>query len=324
MRTACSVRKRAAHDATFIWDHMYLMVGKSPPVRDTALIMLLTLSIAGAWLCATLLFVFAFIKRKSKIIAFTPIRYLGLMSFVLVAMIVSWRGGDDKVWIVFLAGAGIGMAGETVIAFIWDFFFDKKFWIYRGGSLLQGYTSIYNIIPWGSFALMVRALLDTFMVREEILTARVGGLSLWQAFLLFWCGSLLLAIAVRIVWLGMQDRPIHLNEKFSWKLYGLYTAPIFIAIGGVSVLGDIVLLFYALVIMALGYLIEYIYGVLLYQVFTQKDMGACVLWRLLHMRIGYKAWEYQYAKRDGGITSLTSLPYWALGGFYFAFILSYL
>ncbi len=285
--------------------------------------MLLTFSIAGAWLLATL-FIFALIKKRSEIITLSPMRYLGLFSFAPVGMIVSWRGGNDKVWIIFLIGACIGMAGEVLMALIWDILFDKKFWVYRGGSLLGGYTSIYNILPWGLFALIVRTLLDTFLMREEFLAGRMWGLSLWQGFLLLWLGGLLTALVGRIVWLGMQGKPIRLNEKFSWSLYGLYTAPIFIAIACVGIWGDVALLLYALIIMALGYLIEYIYGFLLSWAFVKDDVGSWLLWRVLHVRRRYRGWEYQYAKLNGGITSFTNLPYWALGAFYFAFILSYL
>ena len=217
-------------------------------------------------------------------------KYYSLMGwtplvFAALAITLDWR------YLAFFAIAGVaGIGGELLVSVIWRWFFREPIWTYSYQSVLSGYTSTINFLPWAVGALLFHA------------TARLLGLGtppqLLEPMLV---SATAFVVTMALVLPARRWTSAH-QRRFSKTAFALFCLPI---VATAIALGTICSpTYYALMIAfsIVGFLTEYGYGRSM-SVFFERSL-----------------WTYNHWQIDGGHTSFVTLPLWALGGLYFYFI----
>ncbi len=227
--------------------------------------------------------------------------YLMMSAFVIPVLIWPLITGEDKYTIYFLCFAITGVIGETLLSFLLDTFFDKRFWIYRVDTLLKSYTSSLNFIPWGVGGLIyigISEFFNFFPTFQELVI-------FWLVFIL---AGLILLLSIVINRFTVKNKKNLEFERVDLKSYSLAFAGFILAILITSVLfRNSLFIVVAILFGVIAWVAEYKFGKM------------CV-----HF-ISKRLWVYVYnAKDHGHITSLSIIPF-SLAGFYFitiAFILN--
>lgn len=240
-------------------------------------------------------------KETIKSVKFTTKHYLLVMSWVPLNYLILTIFFDTKYSIFFFVTGIAGIIGETILSMIWDVLLDKPIWTYREEPLIKGYTSIINFLPWtmGAFIFLSTARLADYdlgtLYKIDIpyyLLILISGIM----------GTILAIITALLFARKYKSDGRFLNVKFSIFRFFVFCIPIFSIYIGLTIFIDLKYIFYFIFFALVGNITEYLFGKFIGNVF------------------GHRLWTYNYLKIDNGHSSLTNLPFWALGGLYFSMI----
>lgn len=223
---------------------------------------------------------------------FSNKKYYTLMGWGPLGFLALGVALDPRYLGFFLVAAAAGVIGELIVSVAWRSFFAIPIWTYSYGSILRGYTSTINAIPWAVGGLI-------FLETGRILFPSEGDAAPLARPVLVSAAAVTVGWIVAWVlrhWTSARER------RFSKLALGVFCLPIVSAAVALAVCCDLYyplrMLWFALV----GTATEYIYG---------RTMSFCFERGL---------WTYNHWKIDHGHSSFVTFPLWALGGLYFHFI----
>lgn len=187
-----------------------------------------------------------------------------------------------------------GMIGEVVAVVYWRFFFKQPIYIYTEGALLNGYTSVINVIPW-SAGFIVFSTVNNFLgpkitPQEQFMQL----LTMWPVFVVSLILVYVLTALIKKTW------KLH-EENFSFKDYLIFSLPILTSIGFLSVYYNKQYVVLAAGFGLTAFVIEYLYG------------------KFARWILGRQLWYYPVGSIDDQHTSFLNILPFALGGFWFLF-----
>ncbi len=209
------------------------------------------------------------------------------LAFGVLALLVDAR------YLLFFVVAGVaGILGELLVSVLWRWFFQEPIWTYSYRSVLGGYTSTLNFLPWAVGAFLFHAS------GRWLGGPPPSGATLFRA---MFVSSMAFVVGLLVAW---PVRAVNAGRarSFSKPSFGLFCLPI--ALTAIAV-GVVCSPRYALLMIAfgpIGFATEYTYG------------------RSMSLLFERGLWTYNHWKIDSGHTSFVTLPLWALGGLYFYFI----
>lgn len=207
------------------------------------------------------------------------------LTFVALAALL-----DARYLALFVVAGFAGILGELVVSVLWRQFFERPIWTYSYRSVVAGYTSTLNFLPWAVGALllhssgrMVMDLSHTGFLRPML----IGGATFGAAWLVVW------------LWRIRSSAGRRSFDKRAFAVFCLPIALCALALGiDCSPAYPLAMAVFSLV----GFLTEYSYG------------------RGMSLFFERGLWTYNHWKIDGGHTSFVTFPLWALGGLYFHLI----
>jgi hypothetical protein len=223
---------------------------------------------------------------------FTLTKFYLLMGWVPLAFLSLALLIDPRYLALFVAAGCLGVLGELLVSVVWRWYFHEPIWTYSYRSVLRGYTSTLNFLPWAVGALLFcetrRVLGGSSSESEPLLTTAIVSAAALAA------GS---AVAWPLARLTSARR-----REFSRRAFAVFCLPI---LATAAVLAAVVHPRYLALMAAfsvVGFTTEYTYG------------------RGMSLFFERGLWTYNHWKIDGGHTSFVTLPLWALGGLYFDLI----
>ena len=224
--------------------------------------------------------------------------YLFNLTFLIPFILLFFFYQD--ITILFLLFAGfMGIIGEIIFSYFWDSLFAKKFWEYKTHTILNGYSSWLNIIPWGfGGILFVWIYIFTEFSFDNPLLA--NGIQI-PALLMFWLICGLLWALLFLSRLFAKNRNSHSLEFKSLNLisYGMFALPTLIPIIFLTLFYSLNYLILSLLFGIIGFVCEYIYGKL------------CLLFT------SNKLWTYTYHTFDHNHATFLAIIPFTLAGWYF-------
>ncbi|TSA46652.1 hypothetical protein D4R52_00020 [bacterium] len=197
--------------------------------------------------------------------------------------------------IYFLSFAILGVFGETFFSIWWHIFFSKRFWVYRVDTLVHGYTSLLNFIPWGAGGMLYLSLANYL----KVTVPRTFSLN----FAIIFFFSVCLQLVFFMLYKRTEDFKFH---EITPANYVFFCLPMVISILVLSFAYGPWVLILAISFGIAASLVEYLFG------------------KMTEFLISKKLWVYQYKAFDNGhFTPLSILPF-ALAGFYFWIIASFI
>ncbi|MBI4935676.1 MAG: hypothetical protein HY828_17480 [Actinobacteria bacterium] len=203
----------------------------------------------------------------------------------------------DPRYLLLLVVAGMaGVLGELLVSLLWRSFFHQPIWTYSHRSVLRGYTSTINFLPWavGAFCFHVVGRLATS-----------GSQAATPTLLPVVVSSAAFVIGCAVAWPSRVTTSAR-EGRFTPKAFALFCLPIaFTALALALFCGPRYLLL-MLMFAPVGFSTEYVYG------------------RSMSLFFDPALWTYNHWRLDGGHTSVVTFPLWSLGGLYFWFISSWI
>jgi hypothetical protein len=199
--------------------------------------------------------------------------------------------------IYFLVFALSGVIGETVFSFWWHHFFAKRFWVYQVDALFHSYTSLLNFIPWGAGGLLYLSIVGYLRVSPP------------RTFYMIFSILVFLSVLVQIFIFNLYYRRNRKDFKFhevNYLNFGLFYLTLFIPVLVTSFIYGPWVLGITLAFGVVAGVVEYLFG------------------KSTEFFISKKLWLYQYSSFDKGHFTPLSIPAFALAGFYFWIISSFL
>ena len=218
-------------------------------------------------------------------------RYYLLMGWAPLAFVALGALLDARYLALFVVAGVAGIVGELLVSLLWRGYFHEPIWTYSYRSVLAGYTSTINFLPWAVGALLF------------VETGRLAGgePSLGASLHAMLVSALALAMGLSMSWPARRLTAAR-DGRFSPGALALFCLPIALTAGALGVLCGarypLLMLAFALV----GFVTEYAYGRGM-SVFFERGL-----------------WKYNHWRIDEGHTSFVTLPLWALGGLYFDLI----
>ena len=246
-------------------------------------------TVPNAYTCALLLGVV--LTRSSMLVdaRFSLRKFYLLMgwaplTFVALALLV-----DPKFLLFFVVAGTAGILGELLVSVAYRWFFDEPIWTYSYRSVLRGYTSTLNFLPWavGAFLFLLTGRIFGGAPKDVSTPIVVAGAAVLAGFGVAWAARRL-----------TSSRP----RRFTRRGFALFCLPI---AATAFALGAVCGVRYPLLMTAfavVGFATEYGYG------------------RGMSLLFERGLWTYNHWQIDGGHTSFVTLPLWALGGLYFHLI----
>jgi len=209
------------------------------------------------------------------------------LAFLALAVLIS-----PRYLLLFVATGVMGIVGELIVSVAWRRFFAEPIWTYSYRSVLAGYTSTLNFLPWAVGALL-------FCETRRVL----GGPApvAWSFDRPMWVSAAGLGIGLVLSW-PLSRFTTARARRFTRLAFAVFCLPI--AAAGVA-LALWVSPRYLLLMAAfagVGFFTEYTYG------------------RGMSLFFERGLWTYNHWKIDHGHSSFVTFPLWALGGLYFHFI----
>lgn len=218
--------------------------------------------------------------------------YILCSPFIIAAIIQSVIERSYIPIIIFLSFGLAGMAGETLFSWWWKLIFEKRFWVYRVDTLVDGYTSLLNFIPWGMGGILYLLIIDKFAPKlpKFDLGIKLGSLEI------FFGG---VAISLLIAYLLRKRRKFGFELKvFNLWTYTLFCLPIIMLVAYLTCV-NIYFLWLAFGFGIGVFVSEYLFG------------------KVSEILISKKLWYYNYLTFDHEhSTPLNIIPF-MLAGFYF-------
>jgi hypothetical protein len=212
------------------------------------------------------------------------------LAFVSLALLIS-----PRYLALFVAAGLLGIVGELIVSVVWRGFFKEPIWTYSYRSVLAGYTSTLNFLPWAVGALLfceTRRVLRGPATHELTLGRPV------------WVCALALAVGIAIAW-PLRHLTSARQRRFSKSAFAVFCIPIALTAGALAALVSPHYLLLMAAFAVVGFFTEYTYG------------------RGMSLFFERGLWTYNHWKIDHGHTSFVTFPLWALGGLYFHFIASF-
>ena len=207
------------------------------------------------------------------------------LAFVVLALLV-----DARYLLLFVVAGVAGIVGELLVSVLWRSFFREPIWTYSYRSVLSGYTSTLNFLPWAVGALL-------FHETSRLL----GGVGSGAPFVPMAISAVALGIGL-LASFALRGYTKARAREFSKPAFFVFCLPIVTTAVALSVFASSK---YALLMAAfavVGFLTEYGYGRSM-STFFERGL-----------------WTYNHWQIDEGHTSFVTFPLWALGGLYFHFI----
>ncbi len=198
---------------------------------------------------------------------------------------------DPRYLLFFVVAGTAGIVGELIVSVLWRGFFRQPIWTYSYRSVLRGYTSTINFLPWavGALGFHFMGRLVTGDQAPTLLPAVVGGAAFALGYAVAWPSRV--ATSAR-------------EGRFTPRAFALFCLPIALTALSLAFFCGPRYLLLMLVFAAVGFATEYVYG------------------RTMTLFFDRALWTYNHWRIDGGHTSFVTLPLWSLGGLYFWFIAS--
>lgn len=220
-------------------------------------------------------------------------RYYVLMGWVPFAYLTLGLLADARFLLLFFVGGIAGIVGEVLVSLLWRAWFHEPIWTYSYRSVLSGYTSTINFLPWAVGALLFvetgRLVQGTPLLGAPLRDMAVSAAAV--------------SAGVALAWPARRFAACR-DGRFSGPGLALFCLPVAMTALALGVFCSARYPLLMLAFSVVGFVSEYAYGRSMSLVF---DRG---LWTYNHWRI------------DDGHTSFVTLPLWALGGLYFYFIAS--
>lgn len=213
---------------------------------------------------------------------------------------LGWSYYSHSWWpiVLFVVFAVAGVLGEALFSAWWHMFYAKKFWEYRVETLVHGYTSLLNFIPWGVGGLLYILLVNLLTPAQNLVLKNVSsGQGAAVPFYIIFSISFLLGLAIQsIVW-GMRSGRKFVRVDFENYLF--FYLPFLLGLSSCAAVYGGQFLFLAVWFAVIGAASEYVFG------------------KAVEFYISKKLWVYNYEAVDKGhFTPLSLLPF-SLAGFYF-------
>lgn len=241
-------------------------------------------------------------KFRNYPVKFSYKNYYVHMIWVVISYLFITIAFDQKYIIYFfLTGIG-GMVAETALAVFTDMFFTKSIWEYNDESIIRGYTSKLNFLPWTTGAIIFLSVAKIIGNNNVAIFKQIS--KPYQSIALFGgIAGLIISIIFGII-LELNNRKDNkiLDLPFSLKTFFILCIPIFSVYLGLILLKGTKYLLFFFFFAIVGNVTEYFYSIYISKIF------------------GHRLWTYNYLKLDDGHSSITNLPLWSIGGLYFYFI----
>lgn len=209
------------------------------------------------------------------------------LAFVLLGMLISPR------YLALFGAAGLlGIVGELLVSVVWRSFFSEPIWTYSYRSVLAGYTSTLNFLPWAVGALL-------FCETRRVLRGPVPSALTLERPMLVCAAALLLGLLV--AW-PLSRVTSARQRRFSKRAFAVFCIPIAFTAAALATLVSPYFLVLMTAFALIGFFTEYTYG------------------RGMSLFFERGLWTYNHWKIDHGHSSFVTFPLWALGGLYFHFI----
>lgn len=220
------------------------------------------------------------IRFKSNI--FSKSRYyVFLTPFMAGLVLSSVMGGVLDLVFLFLIFGISGIIGETLFSIAWQSLYSEPFWEYKVQTILNGYTSYLNFIPWSVGGITYITILEFF--QQEI--------TLEQNLRLILCSIMVLTGLI----LAFKFLRLNKFKRASLINYSVFVTPLilmFVIITFYNSSFTVVILIAGLV----AFIFEYTFGKVI-EVFAGKSL-----------------WDYNFWSFDKKHISLLSiLPFTAAG-----------
>ncbi len=199
---------------------------------------------------------------------------------------------DARYLALFVAAGLLGIVGELIVSWVWRGFFHEPIWTYSYRSVLRGYTSTLNFLPWAVGALLfceTRRVLGTRPVELAALGRPV------------WVAAAALSLGMALSW-PLSRLTSARRGVFTKRAFAVFCLPIACAASALAALVSAKYLLLMGAFALVGFVTEYTYG------------------RGMSLFFERGLWTYNHWKIDQGHTSFVTFPLWALGGLYFHFI----
>lgn len=266
------------------------------PIAPKGLHELILMAVVNnGWVC--LLILSALLSKSTFLVdpRFSLRKFYVLMGWAPLAFVVLGLTVDTRYFLLFVVTGIAGIAGELLVSVMYRWFFGEPIWTYSYRSLLGGYTSSLNFLPWAVGAFLFHACGRLFGGPAP------SGATLVSAMII---SSIAYAIGVAIVFplRALTTRDPARPRRFTKTSFALFCLPIAITAAALAIWSEPRFAILMLVFGPLGFATEYSYG------------------RSMSFLFERGLWIYNHWKIDSGHTSFVTLPLWALGGLYFYFI----
>lgn len=220
---------------------------------------------------------------------FTLRKFYVLMGWAPLTFVVLAAAIDVRYLLFFVVAGIAGIVGELLVSVLWLHFFDRPIWTYSHRSVLKGYTSTLNFLPWAVGALL-------FVVSGRLVVGEGGDIV--RPFMVSAAG---VAGGLFLSLLGnrlLKNR----NRRFTKPAFAVFCLPIATTAIALSFACGPEYLLLMTLFAFVGFLTEYGYG------------------RGMTLFFDRGLWTYNHWQIDAGHTSFVTPPLWALGGLYFYLI----
>lgn len=264
------------------------------PIAPKGLHELILMAVVNnGWVCTLIL---CTLVSKSTFLVdqrFSLRKFYLLMGWAPLAFLVLGLAVDRRYFLLFIVTSIAGILGELLVSVMYRWFFAEPIWTYSYRSLLGGYTSSLNVLPWAVGAFLFHAtgrLLGGAAPSGDVLVRAMVISSIAYA------AGCALVFPLRALSTKRDTR------TFTKTSFALFCLPIAIVALALALWSEPRFAILMLAFGPIGFATEYSYG------------------RSMSFLFERGLWIYNHWKIDSGHTSFVTLPLWALGGLYFYFI----
>ncbi|MBI5481173.1 MAG: hypothetical protein HY906_20110 [Deltaproteobacteria bacterium] len=223
---------------------------------------------------------------------FSSRKYYLLMGWAPLAFGALALMVNPRYLLLFVVAGVAGVLGELLVSLLWRGFFHQPIWTYSHRSVLRGYTSTINFLPWAVGAFL-------FHVLGRLVTG--GSPAATPTLLPVAVSSAAFVIGCAVAWPGRVTTSAR-EGRFTPRAFAVFCLPIAFTALALSLFCGPRYLLLMLVFAPVGFFTEYVYG------------------RSMSLFFDPALWAYNHWRIDGGHTSFVTLPLWSLGGLYLWFI----
>jgi hypothetical protein len=249
----------------------------------------------NGWVC--MLIATALVSKSTFLfdLQFSLRKFYVLMGWAPLAFLVLGLAVDTRYFLLFVVTGIAGILGELLVSVMYRWFFGEPIWTYSYRSLLGGYTSSLNFLPWAVGAFLFHAsgrLLGGPAPSGNVLVSAMT------------ISTIAYAVGLAIVFplRALTTRDPSKPRRFTKASFALFCFPILLVSAALAIWSEPRFAILMLAFGPIGFATEYSYG------------------RSMSFLFERGLWIYNHWKIDSGHTSFVTLPLWALGGLYFYFI----